>query len=172
MSTNPYDLLSLPQRFDVDDRLLHQRFIEACSVHHPDRFTDPIAQADAVERSAEINAAYQTLSDPEQRADCLLALLGGATKEQDKSLPDDLLLDMMQTRERMEQAVAEQDQDVLDELAHWARQQRGDHLVRIAEYFGQVDTASSDQRAEHLKAIRLELNALRYIERMIEQMPL
>ena len=99
---NPYELFNLPQRFEVDEVLLHKRFIEACSVHHPDRFTDPMDQADAAERSAELNAAYQTLSDPERRADCLLALLGGAAKEQDKSLPDDLLLDMMQMRERME----------------------------------------------------------------------
>ena len=70
-----FQILGLPHRFDLDPAELHARFIHQSSTSHPDRHTDPIAQAQAAEQSAEVNHAYAVLSDPHRRADALLVLL-------------------------------------------------------------------------------------------------
>ncbi|MCC6680349.1 MAG: Fe-S protein assembly co-chaperone HscB [Phycisphaeraceae bacterium] len=160
---DPFTLLGLPPRFDLDEADLHARYLSAAARNHPDRFTDPLEQAEAADRAALLNDAYRTLSDPEQRANALLRVLGGSAKEDDNTLPPDLLMDMMDVRERMEDAIASSDTTALSELRTWADQQRKSHLERIAALFA----ASPPD----LKQVRIELNALRYFERMIEQMP-
>ncbi|GAB4108887.1 MAG: Fe-S protein assembly co-chaperone HscB [Phycisphaeraceae bacterium] len=169
MTPDPFDILNLPRRFDLDPNQLHARFIQASAANHPDRFTDPVRQAEAAEKAAQINHAYAVLSDPEKRADALLTLLGGPAKEDDKSLPPDLLMDMMETRERLEDAIAENNQAELDSLRDWANQQRQQHLDRIADLFAQHPQCPLP--SDTAKAIRLELNTLRYIQRMLDQMP-
>ena len=90
---DPFATFDLPRRFDIDVECLSHRFIALCAEHHPDRFTDPIDQVEASERTARINESHRVLTDPEQRANILLQLLGGAAKGDDKSLPPDLLVD-------------------------------------------------------------------------------
>lgn len=158
---NAFELLGIEPRFDVDADELHRQFIAVSSATHPDRFIDPLEQADAADRAAAVNAAYRTLSDPERRANALLVLRGGAAKEDGKSLPPDLLMEMMEVRERMEEAVASDDATELDALRQWADAERQSRLDQIADLFVSDD----------LPGVRLQLNALRYVERMIDQMP-
>jgi molecular chaperone HscB len=173
--TNPFQALSLPASFDVDLSLAHQRYIAASAANHPDRFTDPLDQADAAERSALINDAYRTIKDPASRAEALLALLGGPAKESDKSLPPDLLMEMMEAREGLDEAKDTGDQSQINKWRDWATQRHAVHLSRIAELFGQLQPPGQPQDATQpasqatLKAVRVELNALRYFERMIQE---
>ena len=68
----------------------------------------------------------------------------------------------------MEEAVATDDQAELDRLRAWANDQRQTHLAKMADLFRD---AAAPLPPGDAKAIRLELNALRYIQRMLEQMP-
>ena len=165
---DPFKTLGLPAKFDLDEGELHAKFIHASAQAHPDRHTDPVAQAEAAERSAEINQAYAVLSDPERRADALLTLLGGPAKGEDKSLPPALLMEMMEVREELEEAVADNNTKELERLRGWASDQRHTHLTTVAELFEGAEAPLDEAAA---KAIRLELNTLRYIQRMLEQMP-
>ncbi len=178
---DPFNILGLPRRFDLNADELQAKFIQASSHHHPDRHTDSVAQAEAAEKSAEINQAYAVLSDPESRADALLTLLGGPAKEDDKSLPPALLMEMMEVREELEQAIADNNKIELERLRGWASDQRHTHLTKIAELFDTPAPGSSPGSSPGgdaniidesvARAIRLELNTLRYIQRMLEQMP-
>jgi len=165
---DPFQTLGLPRRYDLSEADLHTKFIHLSSSTHPDRYTDPVEQADAAERAAEINQAYAILKDAEQRADALLSLLGGPGKDQDKSLPPDLLMEMMETRERMEEAITHNDQPELDKLRAWAQDQRDAHLHKVAGLFRQCAENLPEDAG---KTIRVELNSLRYIQRMLDQMP-
>ena len=160
---DPFSTFGLPRRFDLELEDLRQRFLSASAQHHPDRFTDPLEQADAAEQSAQINHAYQVLSDPESRAKALLALHGGADASDEKSLPPALLMQVMEVREELDQAIADQNDAELARLHAWATGEHDQHLANLARLFAvaEPDTA----------AVRLELNALRYIRRMLEQMP-
>jgi molecular chaperone HscB len=161
-----FDVMGLEPGFALDTAELQRRFVALSAEAHPDRYTDPIEQADAAARAAKINEAYRVLRDPASRAEALLAQRGGPGKGDDKSLPSDLLMEVMEVRESMEQAIADDDQAKLAELRQWAEQRQTAHLEKIAELF-----ASGDDPVETGKAVRLELNALRYAERMLEQMP-
>lgn len=166
---NPFAAFGLPLRFDLDEAVLQRRFIELSAANHPDRFEDPLEQADAAEASAAINEAYRVLKDPELRANALLEALGGAGKSDDKTLPPDLLMQMIELREQQQEAEAGGDKATLASLRRQAHDKRQEHLQTLASLFAKAGQAAPD--AAVLKSIRVELNALRYIERMIEQLP-
>lgn len=155
MPTDAFDMLGLEPRFDLNAADLQRAFLALSASAHPDR-----AGGDEV-RAAALNAARQALADPEQRANALLARLGGPAKEADRSLPEGFLAAMMDARERLEDARARGDAGAVDGWLAWAEERRSGHVRAVGALFAAcpVDTA----------AVRRELNAWRYIERMIEQ---
>jgi molecular chaperone HscB len=165
--TNPFEVLGVPARFDLDQAELHRRFIALSAANHPDRFLDPLAQADAAGRAAQINGAYKVLAEPQSRAEALLAVLEGPGAAEDKSLPADLLATMMTAREEMDQAVAAGDEPTLSRLRAWAQEQRGKLLAQVAGLFAQTGDLQRGPAAR--REVRLTLNALRYFQRMLEQ---
>lgn len=168
---DPFIRFDLPRRFAIDRQELRRRFLAESAKHHPDRYTDPLDQADAAQRSAEINLAYQTLLDDEQRANVLLSLLGGPDRDQDKSLPPELLMEMMEIRQEMEQAIDQKDQATLHRLHGWAIDQRQQRLTTISRILDAQPAFGEPAGASQLKQARLELNALRYIQRMLQDFP-
>ncbi|MEO1130065.1 MAG: DnaJ domain-containing protein [Planctomycetota bacterium] len=160
-TTDPFDALGLAARFDVDDADVRRAWLKASARLHPDRTTlDP---DDAAAQLATINDAKRALEDPERRADAMLARLGGPGKGAERGLPDGFLEQMLDIRTRMEQAQAASDTTVLAELGTWAHAERERFVERVGTLFQDADAAA-------LRSIRLELNAWRYIERMIEQL--
>ncbi|MBI1337157.1 MAG: DnaJ domain-containing protein [Phycisphaera sp.] len=166
---DPFDVLGLEPRYDLDDRAMHRRYIEQGAANHPDRFTDPLDQADAAERTARLNEAYRVLKSPELRAEALMARWGGSAKGDDKSLPPELLMEVMETRESMEEAKAGGNQKKLDEIARWARDQREEALRGVAELLTQAGPMPQADRPPLLARCRVSLNVLRYFDRMIDE---
>jgi len=171
MPNNAFDILKVPRSFVIDEQQVRQSYLQQSAACHPDRFTDAMDQADAAEQSARLNQAYQTLLDPEQRANTLIALHGGPAKEDDQSLPPDLLMEVMEAREELEAALEKHDQAAVDKLHDWAVAQRSERLSTITDLFEQTRTQGTEHKHETLKRVRLELNALRYFQRMLDQMP-
>lgn len=167
MSFDPFAVFALPRAFEIDRAALQRAWLAEASRWHPDRFADPVQRGEAEGRSAEINRARVVLEDDEQRADALLLLLGGPGRGEDKSLPDGFLMEVMEVRERLEEAVASGDALRRTEVERWADEQRAAHRRRVADLFARAD--GRDDGAA-LADIRRELNAWRYIERLIEQL--
>jgi molecular chaperone HscB len=163
---DPFALLDLPRSFAVDVEALEAAYRRRAAALHPDRHSDPIAQADATEETARLNDARAVLLDDEQRANLLLSLHGGPAREADKTLPDGFLMEMMERREAMEAVLASGDAAERDALERWAAGERDRYKASVARHFESL--AVDDPAA--LAAIRRELNAWRYIERMIEQL--
>lgn len=159
---DPFATLGLEPAFDLDKNLLQQRYLAATAANHPDRFTDPLEQADAMQRSAAVNEAFATLSDAEARANALLVLRGGPSKSDDKSLPPTLLMDVMELREELEQAVESDDDAAIGRLRAQAQDRKQQHQEAIARLF--------EAEPFDPAAVRLELNAMRYMQRMLDQM--
>ncbi len=165
MMSDPFAEFSLDRRFDLDAQALRQAYLARSAQVHPDRFTDPLEQADAVEHMSRLTDAYRVLCDPQLRAKALLALSGLEAEGDRDKLPPDLLMQMMEVREEMESAIESRNQTELERLRGWATQQRDQYLAGLARDFEQkLDVASAAQ-------IRMKLNALRYMQRMLEQMP-
>lgn len=161
---DPFDLLGIPPTFEVDPSALQRAWLAGSARLHPDRFSAGSAAPDEARRLALLAALNQSkaaLADPFQRGEALLARLGGPSKEADKSLPDSFLMEMLEVREQLEEAAASGDSAAIGKWEDWAAEQRRDAIQRVAGLF--KDGA--------LTELRRELNAWRYIERMIEQLP-
>ncbi|WP_428389588.1 Fe-S protein assembly co-chaperone HscB [Mucisphaera sp.] len=159
---NPFHTLGLPPSFDLDHATIEATYLTLAAQTHPDRFTDPIEQAEAAEQASAINLARDTLKDPEKRAKALLALRGESDPQNQDSLPPDFLMDVMEIRERLDSAIEANNLSELADLREWAQTTRENHLKTLANQF--ANDAPSRQ-------IRMELNTLRYIQRMLDQMP-
>lgn len=166
-TADPFALLGLARSFAIDAKQVQRAYLKRVSSLHPDRETDPIRQAEVAREAAAVNDARRTLLDDEARANTLLDLLGGPAKEDDKSLPDGFLMEMMEVREDMEQAIASGEEAERARVMDWAAEQRAGHIARLTPLFASAAEQPTD---EVLAEIRRELNAWRYIERMIEQL--
>src|SRR4051812_45542025 len=94
-----FELFALPRAFAIDPKALDARYIELTRATHPDfAGADPEKQLAAMELSARVNDAHKILADDEERANYLLSLLGGPSKEEDKSLPPGFLQKMLMVR--------------------------------------------------------------------------
>jgi len=89
----------------------------------------------------------------------LLLRLGGPAREEEKGLPDGFLMEIMALREGLEAAQASG--EGVGEYREKAEAERARRMERVRELFGEEDP--------NLRSVRIELNAWRYLERMIEQ---
>lgn len=163
MSKDPFELLGLPPRFDLDVAALQRAYLIRSAAAHPDLAEDLAAAAD----SAALNRARQQLEDPESRADALLARLGGPSREADRSLPDGFLMEIMEVREQLESALAARDPVAVARWHDWATAERVRHIAEVGARFAAL---SNPPDPASLRQIRQSLNAWRYIERMLEQL--
>lgn len=152
-----FDTLQLPARFDLAPQDIQRAYLARAAALA--RETD-----EAV--AAALNSARMTLEDPEKRASALLLRLGGPAKEADRSLPDGFLLEMMDVREQI--AAAHADAGAIDKWEDWGEHRRQIHIEAVGRLFANIGAAAPERAA--LLAIRRELNAWRYIERLIEQL--
>jgi len=163
---NPFEMLGLARRYAIDAAALQRAWLKASAALHPDR---PGAPEDAAHQLALLNEGRDTLLDPEKRAGVLLRLLGGAAKEDDKRLPDGFLMEMLEVREQMEAELAAEGDAARARWDEWGRARRAEYVAKVGAMFAKAE-GTVEPPDEHLRAIRLELNAWRYIERLIEQL--
>lgn len=164
MTPDPFDTLGLVPSFDLDPAALERAYLALAARAHPDAAPD---DPEAARRSARLNEARRILADPEQRANALLGRLGGPAKEQEKGLPPGFLPGIMQTREEIEEAIASGADAARARWEAWAAERRAEHVRSASRLFREV---SSPPTPGALRAIRVELNAWRYTERLIEQL--
>ncbi len=170
---DPFDRLALPPRFDLEPDAIRRAYLARAAQLHPDLQGQPPesgsvdSESDVEASSARLNEARRVLEDPESRANALLARLGGPDARADRSLPPGFLMEIMELRERVESMLgggAPGDRAAC--LAEAEGLRRG-YIEDVRSRFASLGEPAS---AAALGAIRTELNAWRYIERLIEQL--
>jgi molecular chaperone HscB len=160
-----YDILGLRAAFDLDAGEIQRAYFARSAALHPDIAAgDPEAQR----RMAILNSAKRTLDDPERRGNALLVRMGGPGRE-DRSLPDGLLVEMMEVREAIEDAMADEGRRAAAR-AHWESWAEAQRKEAIGAVAGMFRSLADPPEPDSLGAIRARLNAWRYIERLIEQL--
>lgn len=159
---DPFAILGLPLSFDVDPARIQRAYLAKANAVHPDVAGDDDA---AAVQAAWLNRAKSTLLNPESRARAMLARLDGSASS-DATLPAGFLAEMLETREEIDAAVTSGDASARARWQAWAQQRRAGHIDRLKPLFQQAFGGD----AAVIKDIRLELNAWRYIERLIEQL--
>ena len=139
---NHFDLFHLPQQFAVDMAALDAAYREVQAQVHPDRFvnaTDAEKRV-AMQWATRANEAYQTLKNPQKRAQYLCELNGADLKvESNTAMPMDFLMQQMEWREELEEARATKDGDLLDKLDGQLRAARKQQLQDIEQHLNERD---------------------------------
>lgn len=102
---NYFALFGLPEQYEQCQEQIKAGYFKLQRELHPDRFVGAAPQTKqlAVHYAAEVNRAYQTLSDRVLRAIYLLQLREIPwTEEESIVLPADFLMEQMDFRERLE----------------------------------------------------------------------
>jgi molecular chaperone HscB len=103
-SQNHFEIFGLQPGFEVDLEQLSARYRELQRVVHPDKFAGGTDQEKrlAVQRTAQVNEAFETLKRPLERARYLLKLNGiDINDETDTTVDMEFLMDQMEMRERL-----------------------------------------------------------------------
>ena len=119
--------------------------------------------------SARLNGAMQQVQDPLTRGGLLLARLGGPSDPADRSTPDGFLGELLDARERAQDARSAGRLQEVQDLLTWAQARRSGEIARVRELLAQVPAMHGEQRQRVLGQARQHLNAWRAIERMLEQ---
>jgi len=154
-----FALFDLQPSFRLDLEQLAVRYRELARSVHPDRFADASEREQrlALEHSASLNEAYQTLKNPSQRARYLLALRGRDLPLETTVQDPEFLLQQMRLREELEDLQDSADlagvaafkcrlrvaQDELNEgfAACWddaARREEAERLVRRMQFLDKL----------------------------------
>ena len=161
MPEDPFDLLGLPARYEIDPAELDRHYLDRAGA------LDPASAGDAGTTWATLNDARSALADPEKRANLLLARLGGPRPDEEKSLPPAFLADMMEVRENVEAALATGLPADRDLWRTWAAKRRRELIAQLTADFASLPPHPGPAP---LRQIRITLNSWRYIERLVEQL--
>jgi len=99
---NYFELLSLEPAYKIDLVNLEVAYLATSKKYHPDFSNSAIFDANALKLSAMVNQAYSTLKDPFQRAEYLLKLEDGKNSEEIRTVPPDILEEVMDIRFELE----------------------------------------------------------------------
>jgi DnaJ-domain-containing protein 1 len=158
----PFETLGMPHAYRIDRDAIERAYRARLTSSHPDAGGESVSID-----PADLNEARAVLLDDEQRAVCLLEILGGPTSSACKDLPDGFLMEMMMQRQEIEESIESGGDEEREQWESWGVEQRREYRARVADMFDQL---GQDPNDDGLRAIRVQLNAWRYIERLIEQL--
>ncbi|MAD20128.1 MAG: hypothetical protein CMJ52_08040 [Planctomycetaceae bacterium] len=167
MNDDPFSILDLPVRFDVDPDVVRRKVMRATLALHPDRATDPVQASENTSKLAAMNAAARSLENDLERAEIVLRRHGGPSPAEDRSLPDGFLESMLEVRMELASAHASGDEADRARLEEWAKSEWDARRAAVARLLEGDGDHPPDRAA--LVAVRLELNRWRYAQRMLEQ---
>lgn len=123
---NYFELFDLPFAFEVTPEHISDTYRELQRAVHPDKFAHAgeHEQLLAVQKSAEVNDAFETLKDPLRRAEYMLAAQGVDIQIEQKTLQDGaFLMQQMEYREQLEEIAAMEDpEDAIDDFEQQIKQ--------------------------------------------------
>ena len=162
--SDPFALLELEPRFDLDLNHLEKRHRDLSRILHPDRYTGRPAgeRQQALGRAIEVNEAFRALRNPVRRATALLARHGRHADEADAPRAEPaLLMQVMERREALTEARRAGRRDTVERLAETVRQRQRAIEAEIAASFG--------REPPDLAHVEVLLGELRFHERFLEE---
>jgi len=161
-------LFDLKPAFRLDLDQLAVRYRELAREVHPDRFADASAaeQRQALEKSAALNEAYQTLKAPPRRARYLLSISGPEVAQEVTVHDPEFLMQQMQLREELEDL---QDSADLAGVAVFKRRLKTAQGELDDSFAACWNDAAQREQAERLMRRMQFLDKLSYEVRQLEE---
>jgi molecular chaperone HscB len=150
---NHFDLFQLPARFAIDMGALDAAYRDVQGKVHPDRFvnaTDAEKRV-AMQWATRANEAYQTLRNPQKRAQYLCEQNGVDLKtESNTAMPMAFLMQQMEWRDALGEAKAGKDINALEALD---AEVKADRKARLGEIGSQLDAGDFEHAAQGVRAL-------------------
>jgi molecular chaperone HscB len=148
-----FDLFQLPATFTLDQGALDAAYREVQGRVHPDRFvnaTDAEKRV-AMQWATRANEAYQTLKNPQKRAQYLCEQNGvDLQTESNTAMPMAFLMQQMEWREALGEARAAKDLDALEQLDAELKRENKARLLQIGQ---QLDAGDYQDAAQGVRAL-------------------
>ena len=157
---NYFELLSLERAYKIDLVNLDVNYLAASKKHHPDFSNSAIFDAAALKLSAMVNQAYSTLKDPFQRAEYLLKLEDGKNSEEIRTVPPDILEEVMDIRFELESQA--KSVETLEQLKKKLTSRLNYFEDRLLILFEHLKCSMREDREKVLLELRLCLNSSKY----------
>jgi molecular chaperone HscB len=178
---NHFEVFELPRRLGVDTAALQRRFYELSRRYHPDfhQSAPPEAQAEALEASARLNAAYRTLRDPLARADYLVRLEEGRETKEGATVKPAAPAALLEEMFEIQEALAEAKAGALDDAARASLAAQRDRLrVRLRDEEARIagplaaawDAAEPAARPRALAAVKEALATRAYLRTVVDDL--
>ncbi len=178
-----FEVFGLPRRLGLDTTELQRKFYELSRRGHPDfhQGAPPERQAEILEASARLNAAYRTLRDPLARIEYLVRLEEGRDTREGAAVkpkaPPELLEEMFDIQEALQEAKSAGQSGGLDAGAKETLVAQRDRLrtrsdqeeARLRGPLTQAwDSAGPGERAGALEAFKESLAVRAYLRTVID----
>ncbi|GAB1397682.1 hypothetical protein MASR1M65_24620 [Saprospiraceae bacterium] len=100
---NYFELFEIPVSFFPDREEIKKRYHQLSFKYHPDFHTidSEYDESEILEKSAEINQAYQSLTDEDKCLAYILKMCDALPEEGKATVPQDFLMDMMDINEEV-----------------------------------------------------------------------
>ncbi|MFF7706982.1 co-chaperone HscB [Pseudomonas sp. NPDC007930] len=163
-----YALFELKPAFRLDLEQLATRYRELARSVHPDRFADAPEreQRQALEQSAALNDAYQTLKSAPRRARYLLAINGHEVPQEVTVSDPEFLMQQMQWREELEEL---QDNADVDGIVPFKKRLKAAQASLEDDFAGCWDAPAEREQAERLMRRMQFLDKLAQEVRQLEE---
>jgi len=166
---NYFQLFSLPATFRIDKSTLSHTYRELQKQYHPDKFVmlSDSERLNAMQKSTEINDAYQTLKNSCARAQYLLLLAGLDIALEQRTLQDThFLMQQMMWREQIE-SFTEDDEDEIEAFSANIQDQV-DELESTIEK--QLQENALEATADSVRKLKFMLKLQTEIEQIEEKL--
>jgi molecular chaperone HscB len=165
-----FALFGLPVGYAVDEAALDAAYLTVQSQAHPDRFANAgdAERRVAMQWAAHANEAYRTLRQPLRRAIYLLTLRGvDIQAENNTAMAPAFLMQQMEWREALQEAVEEKDVARLDALLRELRGEKRERHAALGALLDAGDNAAAGGAARQLMFIeKIEHDTSEAIDRL------
>lgn len=167
LSDDYFQIMQVPQSYDVDGAALSENYLKLQRQFHPDRFSAKSVQEQrlAVQMASAVNQAYDTLRSPLLRAAYLLKLHGLDSSGENTTVSDmTFLMSQMQLREQLGAvSTAAEPFAELEFVATEVAKQLSNLQTQFGEQYGQqtFDTAAQTLiKMQFYNKLQLEVDEL------------
>ena len=164
-----FEVMGLPHCFEIDSEVLENLYQRLTLEMHPDYFgTASEEQKRLSEKSSVmLNAAYSTLREPASRARYLLSLFAKGNSLQTDALPEGFLQDMFFFQESLDDMLESGDQSALFKMNEDLQNRYNFIESNYAALFKKFKI--SPENTEILQQLQTQLNAERYLRRLLDR---
>lgn len=166
-SSNHFELFGLPTSFRIDTEALDRAYRALQTQVHPDRHAggSDVERRLAMQTSTRVNAAYQALKDPIERARYLLELRGiDALDETDTRLSTAFLEQQLTRRERAAHAADTENLGALDAIL---LEVRGEIRARQEQLAALLDGDATEPARNAVRELRFLAKVAADVESML-----